>query len=282
MNRTSILNEFKQQISNINDHFHHYLFVWQQFKMDNKIKLESKGEELTTLIYPDNVNSQSYNVKLSHLDETSNNAYNFILKSIFLVGYTYFENYFREVYQLCRKLNKALPEIQRNDSLPDKVFEYLSIENLFTASEKDTFSYLRLRRNRLVHTSGISKGEIKDLIRNKGHNLNKYWNKILTARKKRVVEINFQNQDIDVFEKQELFDILLIYRYLSIRSDQLILNLFDKTVVINYLENEFRTKYQKKLKNNKRDRLKIKFTSFCKNELNINISSQEASSITFW
>ncbi len=82
-----------------------------------------------------------------------------------------------------------------------------------------TFGYIRLRRNRLTHIWGQSKGDLADLIRNKGNLLQKYWEKKLLNG---TFGFNVRSHDTDSFSKEEVFDLINILRSLINKTDELI------------------------------------------------------------
>lgn len=63
--RSKHLTEFKKELSELNNCLSHYIFVWEQFHIDNSNKLIKQKNKLTTEIYSANVNSNQFNLMLS-------------------------------------------------------------------------------------------------------------------------------------------------------------------------------------------------------------------------
>ena len=278
--RSSFLVKFRKELSELNNNFSHYIFVWEQFYIDNGALLKKEKTKFTTEIYPTNSNARQFNVPLSHLDATHQQTYSFILKSTFLLVYSEFEVYMREFYEFARKADTSLPNLALKERVPDDIFEHLKIDptKFFEKEELLTFDYIRLRRNRLTHSGGQSKGDLADLIRNKGNVLQKFWGKTLFNG---TFGINFQSHETESFNKEEVFDLINIMRSLINKTDELICNAIGETGVIENLQADFIKDNKGKIKSWKNDKSQSKFKAFCLNEFAFKIDKDRLQKIDF-
>lgn len=276
--RSNHLKEFRKQLADLNNCFSHYIFVWEQFYIDNDKIIKSDSDKFTTAIYPTNPNSRQFNVQLQYLNNSHQETYNFILKSLFLLTYTQFEVYMRTFYEFARKADNSLPNLTVKERVPDDIFTHLGLDitKLFDQKEVWTFDYLRLRRNRITHSGGQSKGDLADLIRQRGNALKTFWTAKLT---KGLFGINFQSHDTDNFSKEEVFDLINIWRALTEKIDEIICGRIGRESIISNLQNEFETINKSKIKMWGDDRSKNKFGTYCKFNFDISLSTDELKNI---
>ncbi|WP_082018637.1 hypothetical protein [Pedobacter kyungheensis] len=272
--RSPYLVDFRNQLSELNNRLSHYIFVWEQFAFDNAELLSKRKSQQTTSVYPDNRYARQYNVKLGKLAESHNSTSEFILKSLYLLLYSEFEVYMRSLYELARKVDKDLPHIDVKARVPDKVFELLNIEmnTVFDQKEQWTFEYFRLRRNRIVHSGGQSKGELADVIKHHGNALQKYWDERLTRG---LFGLNFQSEETNHFIKEEFFDFINIWRILTIKIDELICARMSREKFIKYVYAVFINDRKKKLKGWGVEKTKAKFLGYTKMEFDFQLTQEE-------
>lgn len=276
--RSPKLKKFYEQLSELNNHFSHYIFVWEQFHIDNKEIIEKNKTELTTSIYNENKNARQFRVKLENLENANSETNSFILRSLYVLAYSQFEIYMRELYEFCRKTNNKLPNLKVKERIPDKIFEHLQINstNEFETQELVTFDYLRLRRNRIVHSGDKSAGELAELKRQKGNSLNRFWNDIL---KKGLIGLNFQSENVTHFDKKEIFDIINIYRKLIKKTDELILKKIGRNQIIESQKNEFTKINESSFKGWGEKRTNKKFINYCRIEFDLILKIDEYENI---
>lgn len=274
------LKEFRTKLSELNNTVSHYIFIWEQFHEDHKNTLKSKAEELVTTAFPANKNSQQFNVKLGTLTSTDIKTYNLILKSLFLFAYTEFEIYLKSIYEFSRKINPSLPTLSLREKMPDEVLNLLNIDIETTLEREEilTFDYIRLRRNRFVHSAGETKGDLADLIRNKGHLLQKFWNKKL---KNGMFGIDFQSSSTELFTNEELFDLINIWRALVGKIDTLICSQMNRKELILQLKRDFSTNNKLKIKAWSNERKSDKFCQYCNFLFNLSLKSEEITNLDF-
>lgn len=184
----------------------------------------------------------------------------------------------RNFYEFARKTNEDLPNLKVKERIPDKIFEYLSIEidKIFSEEEILTFDYLRLRRNRIIHSGEKSQGDLAKLKRQKGKSLQRFWNKTM---RKGLNRLDFQSEEIIHFKKEEIFDIINIYRKLLKKIDAVIIDNIGKPEIIEALRIKFENDNKNNLKGWGSKRANRKFKSFCRFEFDCNISLNEFENI---
>lgn len=284
--RTEQLKYFEENLSELNDCYSHYIFVWEQFSIDQSDNLKKHSQKLTTEIFDKNSNSRQFNVSLDYLDSSHNDTQNLILKSIYQLAYGYFENYLIRLHQFGQSLNDEILDLQQKLEAEDiedkKIFEKffnrlgIDIEKSFEPLEIKTLDYIRLRRNRITHRATTAQGLLLDIVNNHGNKLNEYWDERLKNKR---YKIDFSRKTVDDFDKLELFDFLNIYRKFAAKIDQLFINKIGQLTLTNYILDKFLSANDKSIKGFKDDRKKAKFKMYCKVEFGYNISDYELEEI---
>lgn len=284
--RTEQLKYFEENLSELNDCYSHYIFVWEQFSIDQSENLKKHSQKLTTEIFNKNSNSRQFNVSLDYLDNSHNDTQNLILKSIYQLAYGYFENYLIRLHQFGQSLNDEILDLQQKLETEDiedkKIFEKffnrlgIDTEKAFEPLEIKTLDYIRLRRNRITHRATSAQGLLLDIINNHGNKLNEYWDDRL---KNKTYKINFSRKTVDDFDKLGLFDFLNIYRKFAAKIDQLFITKIGQQTLTNYILGKFLSANEKSIKGFKDDRKKAKFKMYCKVEFGYNISDYELEEI---
>jgi hypothetical protein len=284
--RTEQLKFFEENLSELNDCYSHYIFVWEQFSIDQSDNLKKHSQKLTTEIFDKNSNSRQFNVSLDYLDSSHNDTQNLILKSIYQLAYGYFENYLIRLHQFGQSLNDEILDLQQKLEAEDiedkKIFEKffnrlgIDIEKSFEPLEIKTLDYIRLRRNRITHRATAAQGLLLDIVNNQGNKLNEYWDGQLKNKR---YKIDFSRKTVDDFDKLELFDFLNIYRKFAAKIDQLFINKIGQQTLTNHILEKFLIANKKSIKGFKDDRKKAKFKMYCKVEFGYKISDYELEEI---
>ncbi len=272
--RSYFLSDLLHELYELNNCFSHYIFVWEQFYSDNTAILKQESEKLTTDIYPSNSNGKQFNVKLKLIDSSHNETYKLILKSLFLLSYSEVEVYLRTFYEFARKTDPSLPNLAIRERIPDDIFKHLNI-NLQESLDKEeflTFDYLRLRRNRLTHSGGQSKGDLAELIRQKGNSLKKYWDKKFRTG---TFGLQFQSDNTEFFTKEEIFDLINIWRLLIKKTDSILCSKIGREAIINHLHTKFKSINESKIKSWTSFKIKTKYKAYCRISFDLNISVEE-------
>lgn len=184
----------------------------------------------------------------------------------------------RTLYEFARKVDTSLPHLQVRERIPDDIFNHLKIDTSTSFDEKEiwAFDYIRLRRNRITHSGGQSKGELADLIRQKGHGLQEFWDETL---KNGLFGLNFQDEDTANFTQEEIFDFINILRHLTDKIDRTILSTLGETKIIETAESIFTSINKLELPRWGKDRSLRKFISYCLFEFNIKLTQQHISDL---
>jgi hypothetical protein len=230
--KTRQLKILLQELSDLNNSFTHYFFVWTQFSLDYSQVITNKNNKLTSDIFEENSFSKKHNIALSKLNDEHSKTNETLLNGIFTLIYSSFENYLTDIYSVTKKVNNSLPELndgkfENDDVLVLKILNRLNVkqENL-EVKNLITLDYIRLKRNRLIHqsSSNISRS-LREIINKDGAVLNAFWNDILP---KQLQEIDFSNnENANQITYNILIDTQNIFRVISIYLDQIILKVLD-------------------------------------------------------
>jgi len=270
--KTRQLKILLQELSDLNNSFTHYFFVWTQFELDYSQAISDNKNKLTSDIFKHNRFSKKHNIELSKLSDEHKKTNETLLNGIFTLIYSSFENYLNEIYSVAKKIGNSLPELnegkfENDDILVLKVLNRLNIkqENL-EDSYLQTLDYIRLKRNRLIHqnSTNISRS-LREIINKNGTELNAFWNDILP---KNLQGIDFSNnENANQITYNILIDVLNIFRGISNYLDIIILKSFKlPEFLINEVFVEFKSINRYKNFSLIDERNKRKFLGFCKTE----------------
>lgn len=268
--KTKQLQILLKELSELNNSFTHYFFVWTQFSLDYGQDIVDKKNELTSSIYKNNTFSKKHNIELSKLDIEHTKTNEALLNGIFTLIYSSFENYLNDIYSLAKKIAPSLLELnegafENDDSLLLKILNRLNIRQGNLEKEYlQTLDYIRLKRNRLIHKSSINiSRSLREIISKNGTGLNAFWNSILP---KHLQGIDFSNsENANQITYNILIDTLNIFRGISNYFDNIILTTFN---ISRFLEKEVFYEF-KNINGYKKfsltdPRNKRKFLGFCK------------------
>jgi hypothetical protein len=270
--RTRQLKILLQELSELNNSFTHYFFVWTQFSLDYSQVIADKKNELTSDIFKDNEFSKEHNIELSKLNDEHTKTNETLLNGIFTLIYSSFENYLTDIYTVAKRIDDSLPELnegkfENDDILLLKIFNRLNVKQ--DSLEKEylqTLNYIRLKRNRLIHqnSTNISRS-LREIISKDGTWLNTFWNGILP---KPLQGINFSNnENANQITYNILIDTLNIFRGISNYIDKTILKRFNLSeFIVKEVFVEFKSINGYKNFSLDDERNKRKFLGFCKRE----------------
>ncbi len=226
--RTPALKIFYVQISEIFNSYPHYQFIWEEFERLSNDKISLQPNAFTKDAFPDNSLAANHNILLKDLSRAQNDSNLLILKSLFILSYTYFETYLKNFHALCKAIDPTIRNIDsakitqpinpKDDILLYKMYNRLRFPaiNFLTVQEVDTLNYLRLRRNVMAH-DGDSLAPISiDGIQINGTTLNTYWDSRLRSGRQ---AINFLTHEKDSFSADELIDVFNLFRTISFKID---------------------------------------------------------------
>jgi hypothetical protein len=219
--RSKELAVFKNKLSEFNTHYSHFLFISEQFSIDNLATISQNPDKFTDDIFPKNSFAPQFKVPLSEFSSEFENTVNFFRKSIFLLSYFQFEVYLKELYSFGQKYKENVPEIKPRISAITQIISNFELNNSNCISEEElkTVEYFRLRRNATVHRKeGVSyKGEYADHIKKYGKELDRFWSDHSLTLK----SFSFcgKNQLAEEFSQNDIFDTLNIIRRIAEKID---------------------------------------------------------------
>jgi hypothetical protein len=265
---------FLTNLSELNNSFTHYSFVWNQFLIDYNELIEEKPNDLTQDTFNRNPFVEKHNIKLGKLTEEHEKTNKTLIEGIYLLTFSYYESYLKAIMEFSCLVDNTIPaleeklDIEENDNtLIDKIINRTRIDkSKVDLRELLTLDYLRLRRNRVIHRNSESiSRSLNELIKNEGKILNEYWNKKLRTGL----------QEIDFYSKEKandinfnfIIDIINILRIIIEHFDWQILNaLGEEKVVKQVVIPDFLKQQGGKITQYTSERLLKKFKRFSKAE----------------
>ena len=97
--RSLELNQFRRNLSDVNTHLSHYVFIQKQFLIDNEEKAKKTPDKFTDEIYTTNEYKSQFKVKLSELEFHLFKTSSFIYDSLLAFCFLGVENYLRGIYK---------------------------------------------------------------------------------------------------------------------------------------------------------------------------------------
>lgn len=271
------LREFLINLSELNNSFTHYSFVWNQFDLDYAKLTKDEPEELTQNKFQSNPYSEKHNIKLDKLEAEHEKTNKTLIEGIYLLTFSYYESYLKSINDFAIEIDEDIIKI--DEKIQSEEDDYLIIDKVINRIKIDkekisndellTLDYLRLRRNRITHRNSENiSNSLNDFIKANGSQLNTYWTKKLRAglqeidfsSKSKITEINFDF----------VIDTINILRFIMEKIDTLVLeklgveNIIDKKIIPQFLSIQ-----GKKLNGLKEERIIRKFKSYCNSEYSI-------------
>jgi hypothetical protein len=255
-----------QKISELNTHYSHFIFISEQFIIDNKSKIENNPDKYTSDLFPTNKFADQFKSRMEEIIYESERTRNFILRSLFILSYSQFEIYLRDVYSFARSYITILPELFSNQIL-DQMQKNINIKDPdgLLEMEFQTLDYISLRRNSIVHRDEkrAYQKTMADCIKENGTKLNKFW---LEENNLKIQVLDFTKKEVSRFEPMEVIDILNIIRRLSEKIDHLIITKIGVDNLYKCLIKEFEDEYKpiQAWENKEREKLIKKFQHFAR------------------
>lgn len=281
--KTLELKAFQKTLSELNNSFTHYSFVWNQFSLDYADILEKSPETLTQDYFQGNSYKRKHNIKFGELSNEHSNTHETLIKGIFLLIYTQYESYLKDLLAFARNVDSSIDpleskmeDVENDFMLIDKVFNRISIDkNNLPEELQNTLDYIRLKRNRLIHSNAESiSNSLNSIIIKQGKKLNDYWNTKLPGN---LQGIDFSDKDCaNDLNFNIVIDIINIFRSITNQVDQLII---DKLKIDRITEKIIIPKFKeiqgKRINGIKSDRIVSKFTKFCLSEFSLTINNDQ-------
>jgi len=277
--KTRELRHFYQELSELNNSFTHYSFVWNQFSLDYLDTIKTKSEVLTKDFFNTNPYKNKHNIRLIDLDKEHAKTNTTLIQGIFLLIYSHYESYLKGILDFSQQISEdiksfesKLEDVESDSVLLDKVLNRLSIDKGdFIPELLNTLDYMRLKRNRLTHknSENISK-TLNHIIKSVGEHLNKFWDANLPSQRQGVDFINKENANTLNFNI--VVDTLNIFRKLTADIDSKIIDklTFEK-ITVKYIIPEFLDKHH--IKHLNLERKISKFKRYCEAEFSFKVSN---------
>ena len=77
-----------QKISELNTHYSHFIFISEQFIIDNQSKIASNPDKYTSDLFLINKFADQFNSRMKEIIDESEKTRNFILRSLFILSYS--------------------------------------------------------------------------------------------------------------------------------------------------------------------------------------------------
>src|SRR3989339_759581 len=248
--KTPGLKDLYITLSELNNSFTHYSLVWNQFGLDYAEIFKNNPKTLTKDYFTENPYKRKHNIKFGELEAEHHKTHETLIKGIFLLIYTHFEGYLKDLIIFSTKVDDTIIPIENKVEngeedfmLIDKIFNRIGIDkNLFSEEGLLTLDYIRLKRNRLIHSNA--------------ENISKSLN-------------------VNIMTFSSIIDIINIIRGISLEIDKLVINkLTSIAIVEKVIIPSFSSLQHRKLKGIKFERLVSKYKRFCISEYAIEVNDE--------
>ncbi|APY06869.1 hypothetical protein BWZ20_00515 [Winogradskyella sp. J14-2] len=281
--KTEQLKEFYESLSELNNGFTHYTFVWNQFNIDYLVIIESEPETQTNDYFLENPYKRKHNIKFKELENEHTKTNTTLVNGIYVLIYAHFESYLKNMLDFARTIDSSILTLEeKSDSFEDdsvvvdKVLNRIGTSKTELENELfDTLDYLRLKRNKLIHSNSNNiSGTITELIKSKGNQLNDFWNEHLPS----------SLQGIDFTDKENfteitfsiVIDTINTLRKIALEINDIIIKSLSKESIINKVVIlEFQNIHKGKINGLKIERKVSKFRAFCKSEFGMELDDND-------
>jgi len=237
------LKTYHKTLSELNNSFTHYNFIWEQFRIDYLEKIDlSHDTRMTTEVFEKNKVVETHKISMNKLEDEHLKTKSTLYDGIFVLIFTYFENYLKSLMKFAIQVDSNLLSIDSpiTEDKPDKIlidkfFNRIDISKSELENELiETLDYLRLKRNRLIHKNAESiSRSLRTLINGSGNNLNQYWNERLP---KSLQGINFSSsENANFINWNILIDTINSMKGITFDIDELVINKLSKRKIFNQI-----------------------------------------------
>ena len=281
--KTQQLKEFYESLSELNNSFTHYNFVWNQFNSDYLSIFEKNPDKFTNEQFSDNLFKRKHNIKLSLLENEHEKTNTTLTSGIFILIFSYFESYLKnnlsfanEIDSLILKYDDIFEEEKKDHTVLEKILNRLDIK--LEKQYADSFDYLRLKRNRFIHSNAKNiSGTANTFIKEQGKNLDKFWNEILPSNLQGIIFSDRNN--FDLLDFNMIIDSINILRKIAEEvNSKTIVKLGRQKILNSQIIPEFIEKKFKKINGYKIERKISKFENYCKSFYGIELTENEIES----
>jgi hypothetical protein len=294
--RSEILCEFDKKVSELNLHLSHTLFVFSQFRLDNKDLVQENMNGLTTEVYLSNLMSSQFNVKMKDIFSEADASQDYILDTFFVFLNTRFEVFLINLYNFIRDQLKvsSLP-VPPDRKIYQTVLERLGIDAVTDLGNLNvsTYDYYKYRRNATMHRDKKKRfhGALEDLVKGTTNNdlrpdvlngiqLNNKWKKFNEENPKAhaIKNIDFTAKDLSRFSLDELLDVFNFYRLFAKAIDKIALDRIDGKKFAEYLLSDYRLNYPD-FKTVEYDKFAVRFRRISQIRLNLTFPDDDVAKL---
>lgn len=279
--KTKELKNFHKVLSELNNSFTHYSFVWNQFSIDYSETLEKNPETLTKDFFDENQFKRKHNIKFGELGKEHSKTNETLIQGIFLLIYTHFESYLKDLLIFSQKVNdkiepleSKLEGVEDDFVLVDKIFNRIEPNNI-ESELMSTLDYIRLKRNRIIHSNSENiSNSLNKLIKTEGQSLNKYWNSKLPSE---LQGINFNDKEnANELSFSVIIDTINIFRGVSKEIDKVVTDKLTKNSITEAeIIPKFKVAVRKKINGIKTEKVVSKFVKYCQSEYSMTVNDEQ-------
>ncbi|WP_237982038.1 hypothetical protein [Bacillus thuringiensis] len=222
-------------VSKINNHITFYLFVMDQFKNDSSDIIRKNPNALLSQLYESNTFSSSFNIRAKDFDKEHEKYRQSILINLFINMHSFLEFYLMDIDKFIGRIVSTRP-VRNNHNRNNNnrnLSKLQSILNRFGSNYNEvtlignelvlTLDYLRLRRNRIVHSADVLPSQqLSRIIDHNGHSLIQYWSNILPNN-----VVVFPKDNLGELNYNELIAYFNMSRIICQKIDQELMKIID-------------------------------------------------------
>jgi hypothetical protein len=235
--RTPALLTLDRSISELNTYFVLSELYARDFWARNADIAAESPDQLLTVAFPNNPSAKQINIPLRSLKIQSDQYESFLIQQVISRCSEAAKDYFDWI----ENFNIAMFGVKRDSELSffDGIAKQVGVPIASLTDQECiwTLDHLRSRRNCLVHREANANSAFKDLCRQKGDRLDKYWSKRLAPR--RDARVDFKDADPGNIDSQTFLDLLHFTRLSAETFDKNYCLHLPKPKLERHIESEF-------------------------------------------
>jgi len=267
----------------LNNSFTHYTFVWNQFNIDYLEIIENEPETQTNDYFLKNPYKRKHNIKFKELENEHTKTNTALVNGMYVLIYANFESFLKNILDFAKTIDSNILTLEeksdnfgKDSIIVDQVLNRIGISKMELDNELiDTLDYLRLKRNKLIHSNSKNiSGTITELIKNKGKQLNEFWNENLPSSLQGIEFTDKENFTEITFSI--VIDTINTLRRIALEINNIIIKNLSKESILNkVIILEFEKMHKGKINGLKIDRKISKFRAFCKAEFGMKLDDND-------
>jgi hypothetical protein len=230
--RTPVLLKYESKLIEVNNQLCYFLFSNVEIEAHLAQMTEGATTEFTTDLFPGNKFSKNLHVKVNALPVFRERAFHTLMGICYIASVEYMLCYIDEIEKFRASvlptehdsIKDEKPEIQLGEKFkrwPGKPLEKALIK---------TITYLRLRRNNIVHLNEKMSPDYSNLVKNDSRFLNRYWK----ATKANIYDFDFSKTDFSTFTDNEALALISLTRICLKVIDKEILSTINNLDIAKY------------------------------------------------